>query len=284
MTEQQIRRIRKWWHAYVRRFDAGDADLRRNMRLKEAHTLRVYKEAALIGRALKISPEDLRLTEALVLLHDVGRFAQYARYRTFADRLSGESRIARLENPQAGKSAMPLSALPSQILRRAIRYHNQAEIPPVRDRRLRFFARLLRDADKLDIWRLMIDYSNSPPGRKNHAIAIGLLEGKEIRRSVMEDLRAQRIVARRNVKPSTTSSCCNSPGFLTSITCRRSALFREGGTLRSCVMGCRTMRIRGRLMRSSEAMWRAAERAGIATSGAGAILRVNDSGEPPSAG
>jgi len=74
MTEQQIKRIRKWWHAYVRRFDAGDADLRRNMRLKEAHTLRVCKEAASIARALAISPEDLRLTEALVLLHDVGRF------------------------------------------------------------------------------------------------------------------------------------------------------------------------------------------------------------------
>ena len=200
MTEQQIKRIRKWWHAYVRRFDAGDADLRRNMRLKEAHTLRVCKEAASIARALAISPEDLRLTEALVLLHDVGRFVQYARYRTFADRLSENHALLGLKILKQEKVLCRLSARSHQILRRAIRYHNQAEIPPVRDRRVLFFARLLRDADKLDIWRLMIDYSNSPPGRKNHAIAIGLLEGKGVAPEVMEDLRAQRIVARRNVK------------------------------------------------------------------------------------
>jgi len=185
MTEQQIKRIRKWWHAYVRRFDAGDADLRRNMRLKEAHTLRVCKEAASIARALAISPEDLRLTEALVLLHDVGRFVQYARYRTFADRLSENHALLGLKILRQEKVLCRLSARSHQILRRAIRYHNQAEIPPVRDRRVLFFARLLRDADKLDIWRLMIDYSNSPPGRKNHAIAIGLLEGKGVAPEVM---------------------------------------------------------------------------------------------------
>lgn len=200
MTGQQLRKIRTWWHAYVRRFDAGDADLRRNMRLKESHTLRVCREAALIGRALTISPEDLRLTEALVLLHDVGRFVQYARYRTFADRLSENHALLGLKILRQEKVLCHISARSRQILRRAIRYHNQAEVPPVRDRRLVFFAHLLRDADKLDIWRLMIDYSNSPPGRKNHAITIGLLDGKEVSPEVMEDLRAQRIVARRNMK------------------------------------------------------------------------------------
>lgn len=200
MTGQQLRKIRTWWHAYVRRFDAGDADLRRNMRLKESHTLRVCREAASIGRALKISPEDLRLTEALVLLHDVGRFVQYAQYRTFADKLSENHALLGLKILRQEKVLCHISARSHQILRRAIRYHNQAEIPPVRDRRLAFFARLLRDADKLDIWRLMIDYSNSPPGRKNHAITIGLPDGKEISPEVMEDLRAQRIVARRDVK------------------------------------------------------------------------------------
>ncbi len=200
MTAHQLRKIRTWWHAYVRRFDAVDADLRRNMRLKEAHTLRVCKEAASIARALAISREDLRLTEALVLLHDVGRFVQYARYRTFSDRLSENHALLGLKILKQERVLDPISPRSQQILRWAIRYHNQARIPPVRDHRLVFFARLLRDADKLDIWRLMIDYSNSPPGRKNHAITIGLPEGKGVSPGVMKDLRAQRIVARKDVK------------------------------------------------------------------------------------
>jgi len=200
MTGQQIKRIRKWWHAYVRRFDAGDGELRRNMRLKEAHTLRVYKEAALIARALALPPEDLRLTEAMVLLHDVGRFAQYARYRTFADRLSENHALLGLRILRQEKVLSHLPARKQLILRRSIAYHNQAEIPPTTDRRLLFFARLLRDADKLDIWHLMIDYYKTPPGRKNHAIAIGLPDREGVTPGVVKDLRAQRIVASRHVK------------------------------------------------------------------------------------
>jgi hypothetical protein len=200
MTEQDIRSIRKWWNAYVRRFEAGDADLRRNTRLKKGHTLRVCKEAASIGMALGIPARDLRLAEATALLHDVGRFVQYARYRTFADRLSENHALLGLKILTQGRVLSDLPARTQLIIRRAIRYHNQAEIPPSKDRRLLFFARMLRDADKLDIWRLMIDYSNSPPGRKNHAITVGLPDGKGVAPDVMEDLRSHRIVARRNVR------------------------------------------------------------------------------------
>lgn len=200
MTEREIKKIRRWWDLYVRRFDAGDADLRRNMRLKESHTHRVCREALSIGKSLALTPEQLRVAETLVLLHDVGRFVQYARYRTFADGKSENHALLSLKILRKEKVLRHLPADLQSIVRRAIRYHNRAEVPPVKDRRLLFFARLLRDADKLDIWRLVIGYYCAPPGRKNHAISIGLPDVAGITREVMEDLRAGRIVANRNVK------------------------------------------------------------------------------------
>jgi hypothetical protein len=200
MTERQLVRIRAWWHKYVRRFDKGDGDIRRNMRLKESHTLRVCREALSIGRALKISQEDLRITEALVLLHDVGRFVQYARYRTFADSASENHALLSLKIISRERVLSDLAPGTKSIIRGAIRFHNRAEIPPVRNRRLLFFSRLMRDADKLDIWRLVIGYYYAPPGRKNHAISVGLPDAPGVTAGVMEDVRAGRIVASRNVK------------------------------------------------------------------------------------
>ena len=200
MTELQIGRIRKWWELYVRRFDAGDADLRRNMRLKESHTHRVCREALSIVTSLGLPPEDLRIAEAVVLLHDVGRFVQYARYRTFADGKSENHALLGLKILRKERVLRHLPVHLQSIIRRAIRYHNRAEVPPVKDRRILFFARVLRDADKLDIWRTVVAYYNTPPGRRNHAITIGLPDVEGVTAGVMGDLRAGRIVARQNVK------------------------------------------------------------------------------------
>jgi hypothetical protein len=199
VTERQLQQIRGWWRGYVRRFDMGDADLRRNMRLKESHTHRVCREALAIGKALALPDSDLRIVEALVLLHDVGRFVQYARYRTFADGKSENHALLSIKILRQEKVLRHLSDRVRSMLRRAILFHNRAEVPAVKDRRLAFFARLLRDADKLDIWRLVIDYYYAPPGRKNHAIAIGIPDTEGVTPGVMEDLRAHRIVASKNV-------------------------------------------------------------------------------------
>jgi hypothetical protein len=199
VTEKQLEKIRGWWNHYVRRFDAGDADLRRNMRLKESHTHRVCREALSIGKALALSESDQRIAEALVLLHDVGRFVQYARYRTFADAKSENHALLSLKIIRQEKVLHHLVERERSILRRAIRYHNRPEVPPVKDRRIQFFARLLRDADKLDIWHLVIDYYCAPPHQKNHAISIGIPDTAGVTHGVMEDLRAHRIVGSRNV-------------------------------------------------------------------------------------
>jgi hypothetical protein len=199
VTAKELERIRRWWNGYVRRFDEGDADIRRNMRLKESHTLRVRREGLVVGKALGLSEADLRIVDALVLLHDVGRFVQYARYRTFADYKSENHALLSLKIMRQERVLWHLDSRTRSIVQRAIRYHNQAAIPPVKDRRLVFFAQLLRDADKLDIWRLVIDYYYAPPTRKNHAISIGIPDTAGVTPGVLDDVRAQKIVASKNI-------------------------------------------------------------------------------------
>jgi len=199
MSERDARAIRVWFEAFIREYTSGDADVRRNLLLKESHTRRVCREAIAIGKALGLSAPDLRIVEVIVLLHDVGRFEQYTRYRTFADSRSENHAKLALKILRRRRVLERFERRTREIIRRAILYHNLPAIPPVRESRTRFFARILRDADKLDIWRLVINYYYSPEGRKNHAISIGLPDTPDISRLVYEDLLAGRIVDRRHM-------------------------------------------------------------------------------------
>ena len=66
------------------------------------------------------------LAEAIALLHDIGRFMQYRKYRTFFDRISENH--ARLGIRELVRT-LALSCLESQdrrILTRAVSFHNAA--------------------------------------------------------------------------------------------------------------------------------------------------------------
>lgn len=195
VTLQDVRWVRAWFRTFVAGYMTGDADLRRNMRLKETHTGRVCREALAIGRALRLDAASLRMIETIVLLHDVGRFEQYLRHRTFSDARSENH--AKLTLAILKKRAVLDRFTPEDrsVIRRAIGYHNLPQIPAgVHDPRVLLFSRLMRDADKLDILRLVISYYNAHPDKKNHAIAVGLEEAKGFTPEVVADLLAGRIV------------------------------------------------------------------------------------------
>jgi hypothetical protein len=195
ITVQNVRWLRTWFRNFVKDYTTGDADLRRNMRLKETHTLRVCREALAIGRGLDLDAPSLRMIEAIVLLHDVGRFEQYRRHRTFSDAQSENHAKLTLAILRKRAVLERFADADRSIIRRAIAYHNLPQIPAgVKDPQVLLFSRLMRDADKLDILRLVINYYNAHPDRKNHAIAVGLREAADFTPEVMADLMAGKIV------------------------------------------------------------------------------------------
>lgn len=201
ISTRDVRAIRSWFGAFVREYARGDRDLRRNMLLKQSHTNRVCREAIAVGRALRLSPEQLRTIEVIVLLHDVGRFEQYARHRTFSDARSENHAKLTLSILRARRVLDRFDTQTRSLIRRVIAYHNLPRIPAgVKDRSVLLFARLMRDADKLDIWKLVIDYYNAEPDEKNHAISIGLPDTPGISPEVLADVLAGQIVQSKHVR------------------------------------------------------------------------------------
>jgi len=141
------------------------------------------------------------MIEVIVLLHDVGRFEQYTRHRTFSDAQSENHAKLTLAILRARHVLDRFDPQERSIIRRAIAYHNLPQIPPgVKDRTVLLYSRLMRDADKLDIWRLVIHYYNAKPSEKNHAIAIGLPDTPGISPQVLADVCSGEIVQSRHVR------------------------------------------------------------------------------------
>jgi HD superfamily phosphohydrolase YqeK len=157
LRQEQLRDFKAWSQGYVKGFYSDDPEIQAAVKLKEEHTARVQENIVRIARSLGVEGDDLLLAESIALFHDIGRFRQFAVYRTFNDRHSVNHALLGLRELE---TAGVLSGLPGEersLVLTAIEYHNICELPPAVPDRLLLFAGLIRDADKLDILRLFAE-------------------------------------------------------------------------------------------------------------------------------
>lgn len=159
MDSGQLNRLKRWFADYVGGFYSGgqDAYLDKHIRLKEDHTARVCQEMRYILHGLEVSESDARLAEAAALLHDVGRFEQFRRYRTYVDPRSVDHGLLGCQVLSQEEVLCDLDQPERNILLESTRWHGAKSVPADMDPRSAFFCRLVRDADKLDVLGLLID-------------------------------------------------------------------------------------------------------------------------------
>ncbi len=200
LDAQTIKNLKAWFAAYVATFTSNRGELQRNFDLKKKHTGRVCEEIVRLGRPLGLSVEQLHPAEIMALFHDLGRFEQYARYGTFADSRSVDHAHLGVKILQENNVLAALDESLRDLVLRTIAWHNRATLPAEADAICLFFARLLRDADKLDIWRVVTDYYRQDPPRPNAALNLGLPDTPAISDAVATDLLAGRIVDIKQVQ------------------------------------------------------------------------------------
>ena len=186
MNTDDVSSFKNWFAGYISRFYTDDPEYDRPIHLKEEHTKRVCGNIIMIGKELGISPEDMITAEIIALFHDVGRFRQYELYRTFVDALSENH--ARLGLRQIGIHKV-FSGFPKDkklLISKAIAYHNAAYLPEGEDEKTLFFMKLIRDADKLDIWRVFLEYFTEK--RSSDAIVLGLPDAPFFSEKILESI------------------------------------------------------------------------------------------------
>lgn len=156
MRDTQLNTLKEWFTNFVRGFYTADDDyLNANIRLKECHTHRVCNEMRRLATALEMNAGDSRIAEAVALLHDVGRFPQFQQYRTYKDGISENHCLLALTVLAESDALVHLPEEERAIIETAIEFHGVKELPPL-DKRTRHFAKMIRDADKIDIFDLLV--------------------------------------------------------------------------------------------------------------------------------
>jgi len=121
-----------------------------------------------------LSEEDLCLAEACGLLHDIGRFEQYSKYRTFADYKSENHAILGVKIIRDNGVLDCLEPAAANIVVCAVGCHNMASLPEGESERCLFFLKLLRDADKIDIWRVVTEHYRDAGDNRNRTVELDL--------------------------------------------------------------------------------------------------------------
>ncbi|MBR1797304.1 MAG: HD domain-containing protein [Clostridiales bacterium] len=150
-------RVKKEFKDYISDYDLNDDKIR----LKAVHTYKVAENSERIALSLELSPDDVDLAWLIGMLHDIGRFEQLRRYHTFIDADS-------IDHAQFGADLLFKEGLIRRfidediydgLIESSIRMHNLYILPETLKGREEIYAKIIRDADKIDIYRVNIDFS-----------------------------------------------------------------------------------------------------------------------------
>ncbi len=197
----ELQDFKSWFSTYVFSFKNGDADLLENINLKELHTHKVCDAIKDIGISLGLNEEALRFAEVIALFHDIGRFEQYRIYNTFMDSKSVNHASLGVEILLKNKVLENLSSDKAELILKAIRYHNSPYLPENETEECIFLSKLLRDADKFDIYRVVTEhYIEKRSGKSNKAIELNLPDSFDISEDVYRDILNRKSVNFKDVK------------------------------------------------------------------------------------
>jgi hypothetical protein len=158
VNDSQLLSLKNWFDQYVKAFYGIDAIIDANVELKDQHTSNTCNEMRYITIALNLPHNQRLLAETVALFHDLGRFEQFRDFRTFVDSVSlnHASHSAGLVE----KFGLLADLLPEeqQVITSAIRLHNVKALPARLSPEVLLYTRLIRDADKMDIYRVFHHY------------------------------------------------------------------------------------------------------------------------------
>lgn len=170
MKQINLNIYKKRFKDYVKEFYSDNQKIHANIILKEKHTLQVCERAKEISDFLNLSQKDRDLAYLTALFHDIGRFEQFTKYKTFADKDSVNHGTLGLEILKQENMLENLTDEYKGIITTAIKYHNCMEISPeIKEKKL-LHAKIIRDADKLDIFRVLTEYYKDPVANHNQAL------------------------------------------------------------------------------------------------------------------
>ena len=155
MTRDFLETLTRRYHAYVDTFRSADGSLSQMLQLKLDHTLQVVENAKRIMAGEAWSERAYVIGEACALLHDVGRYSQLKEFGTFQDSQSIDHAVRGVEVAEAERLLDGAEEAERKRVLTSVALHNKKSVPESLEPETARLVHLVRDADKLDIFRVL---------------------------------------------------------------------------------------------------------------------------------
>ncbi len=144
--------VLKEFKKYVEKFEIKNEEIA----MKISHSYHVADLMQKLAKGLELTEEKIKIAKTIGILHDIGRFLQYEKTELYNDIKS------KLDHAELADTYLflekhikdfkiPLKDI--SLIRTALRNHNKLIIENGLPKEEQFFAKLIRDADKTDIFR-----------------------------------------------------------------------------------------------------------------------------------
>lgn len=147
--ENKIEKAVEEFNKYTQNFDLDNEMIKR----KYYHTFRVVDYAKDIANSENLDEHDYYIAFICALLHDIARFRQATEFGTYVDGLSFDHGDVGyeilMENDYISKYVS--NDEDKKVVLKAVKNHNKYCIEEGLSQKELYFAKLVRDADKLDI-------------------------------------------------------------------------------------------------------------------------------------
>ena len=129
-----------FFNNYIKNYDRR----LKGIKLKYNHSFRVVEKALDIARSINLSKEDMETVRVCALFHDIARFEQYTKYKSFDDSKT-------FDHGDRGEEILKENGYTDAILLNTVKYHNKLNVPKNIGEKGLLMLKIIRDADKLDI-------------------------------------------------------------------------------------------------------------------------------------
>lgn len=198
--EEQIKLAKMKFEEYYNSFKGLTEEQTNNFRIKKDHSFRVADLVYLLSELLKLSEEERYLSFFIGLFHDIGRFKQLIEYNTFNDAKSVDHAAYSVDVLKQGDFFDGLTKQQLELVFLAIYNHNKKDLPKGLSDEELLFASLIRDADKLDIYKVLTDYYSNTKAKPNHTLTWEMPKGTAVSGGVLKQVFAGALVSKEKVE------------------------------------------------------------------------------------
>jgi len=189
----------EWFNNYCDSFKELTDNQQLNFRIKKEHSIRVAGMALSISQKLDWTEEEQQTAFLVGLLHDIGRFSQLVEFDTFNDDKSVDHAGNAVNILKEENIFEVLNVENKELVFTAILNHNKNKIQDGLIGQELLHAKLIRDADKVDILKIITDYYSNRNGSVNHTLTWELPKGSVVSPAVAKEILAGKTVSKKNI-------------------------------------------------------------------------------------